>query len=102
MNSYKVTLGQEEDGSSLLKLAFGEPASNVEIVVDAVTAIHALDLKGGRLIRINGPASLPVAVAISHEVGHKYGVVAVWDPKIGKYVVAISHDPDLRIGDLID
>jgi hypothetical protein len=29
-------------------------------------------------------------------------VVAVFDPKLGKYVVAVSHGTDHNVGDLID
>jgi len=54
------------------------------------------------MIKINGPASLPVAAVITHAVAHRYGVVAVFDPKLGRYVVAISHDETHRPGDLID
>jgi CRISPR-associated protein Csx3 len=60
------------------------------------------ELSGGKIIKLNGPASLPVAVLISHELAHLYEVVAVFDPKIGKYVVSISHGPDYTPGDLID
>lgn len=86
----------------VLKLSFGTPAQNDQIVKDAVEAIKNLNLEGGKIIKLNGPASLPVAIALSHEVGHIYGAIAAFDPKLGKYVVAISHDPEFKIGDLID
>jgi CRISPR-associated protein Csx3 len=95
--TYKVSL--EGD---VLKLSFGTPAQNDQIVKDAVEAVRDLGLEGGKIIKLNGPASLPVAIALSHEVGHIYGAIAAFDPKLGKYVVAISHDPELKIGDLID
>ena len=96
-DSYKVVL--EGD---VLRLSFGVPAQNDQIVKDALAAIRELKLQGGRVIKLNGPASLPVAVALTHEVEHVYGAVAVYDPKMGKYVVAVSHSPDFTIGDLID
>ena len=89
----------------ILRLSFGAPAQNDEIVRDAVAAVKSLKLKGGKLIKLNGPASLPVACALAHELGHLYGALAVFDPKLDgtkKYVVAISHDPDFAVGDLID
>ena len=94
--TYNVTL----DGD-ILKVGFGEPAQNDQLVRDAQKAIKALDLKGGRLVKINGPASLPVAVVISHELGHLYETVAVFDPKLGKYVVSVTHGTDYSLGDLI-
>lgn len=94
--TYSVILEGE-----ILKLSFGAPAQNDQIVRDAVAAVKALSLQGGKVIKLNGPASLPVAIAIAHEVGHLYGAVAAFDPKLGKYVVAISHDPSLKVGDLI-
>ncbi len=102
MASYKINL---EEGN-LLRVAFGDPAQNDQIVKDAVERLGELvatgELSGGPVIRINGPASLPVAVVIAHAVAHIYGAVAVFDPKLGKYVVAVSHDPQLKVGDLID
>jgi CRISPR-associated protein Csx3 len=97
MSTYNVV----RDGD-VLKLSFGAQAQNDQIVKDAVAAVKALELEGGKVIKLNGPASLPVAIALSHEVGHLFGAVAAFDPKLGKYVVAISHDPDFAVGDLID
>ena len=98
MTTYNVVL----EGGDTLKLSFGAQAQNDVIVRDAVAAVKALNLTGGKLIKLNGPASLPVACAIAHEVGHLYGAVACFDPKLTKYVVAVSHDPEFTLGDLID
>ena len=97
MTTYNVV--KEGD---VLKLSFGAPVSNDQIVRDAITAVKDLNLVGGKIVKFNGPASLPVAMALAHEVGHKFGAVAAFDPKLGKYVVDISHDPDLKVGDLVD
>lgn len=98
MATYNVVL----EGSNLLKMSFGTPAQNDQIVRDAVTAVKALNLEGGKIMKLNGPASLPVAISIGHEIGHLYGAIACFDPKLAKYVVAISHDPDFAIGQLVD
>lgn len=102
MSAYKISL---EDGN-ILKIGFGEAAQNDAIVRDAVERLAEMtksgELKGGELIRINGPASLPVAVAIAHAVNHLYATVAVFDPKMAKYVVAVSHGDVYKPGDLID
>lgn len=91
---------------NVLRVGFAEPAQNDQIVRDAVTRLDEMaaagELAGGRLIKINGPASLPVAVAIAHAISHLFEVVGVYDPKLGKYVVSVSHGAEYRPGDLID
>ncbi|MFZ2664165.1 MAG: CRISPR-associated protein Csx3 [Patescibacteria group bacterium] len=83
-----------------------EPAQNNVIVRDATVRIDGMKasgkLPGGSIIKINGPASLPVAVAIAHGLLHLYETVAVFDPKLGRYVVAVCHSNLYLPGDLID
>lgn len=94
-----------EDGN-ILRVGFGDPAQNDQIVRDAKARLDEMvasgELAGGRVIKINGPASLPVAMAIAHAIGHLYEVVAVFDPKIAKYVVSVSHGAEYKAGDLLD
>lgn len=101
MATYKISLE-----GNLLRVGFGDPAQNDQIVRDAVTRLAEMtasgELAGGPLIKVNGPASLPVAIAIAHAVAHLYEVVGVFDPKLGKYVVAVSHGATYKAGDLID
>jgi CRISPR-associated protein Csx3 len=101
MNTYNINL---VDG--ILKVGFGAPAQNDQIVRDAKARLDEMvksgELAGGKVIKINGPASLPVAVAIAHAVNHIYETVAVFDPKLAKYVVAVSHGTTHMVGDLID
>ncbi len=91
---------------NVLKVGFGDPAQNDQIVRDAEKRCDELiasgELAGGDVIRVNGPASLPVAMVLCHKVEHLYGAVACFDPKLAKYVVAISHNPSYAVGDLID
>ena len=105
MPPYMLELLKSKNGD-LLKVRFGEPAQNDRIVRHVAARIDEMsedgELAGGKLMRINGPASLPVCMAISHKLAHLYGALAWYDPKMGKYVVAITHDPDYRIGDLLD
>lgn len=90
----------------VLRIGFGKPAQNNQIVRDAVGRLNEMvknkELMGGSLIKINGAASLPVVVAIAHGIGHLYKTVAVFDPKLGRYVVAVSHGDQYCPGDLID
>ena len=96
----------KKEGEEILKIGFGRPAQNDEIVREAVKELEEMkargELRGGRLIKLNGPASLPVIVAIAHQLSHIFAYLAIYDPKIGKYVVAIAHGPEYRPGDLID
>jgi len=101
MTTYNIT----RDGNTL-KVGFGEPAQNDQIVRDVVARLDEMEsageLNGGGLIKLNGPASLPVAVAIAHGVLHKFSAVGVFDPKLNQYVIAATHDPAYAVGDLIE
>ena len=89
----------------ILTVGFCGAANNDEIVKDATARLEEMcangDLGGGGLIKVNGPASVPVAMVLAHELAHLFGAVACFDPKMDKYVVAISHSPDFAIGDWI-
>lgn len=83
------------------KVGFGTPASNQEIVRDVTAQLKAAPPGGGKLLLIDGPASLPVAFVLCHAVAHLFGAVAVRDPKLGGYIVCVSHDPAYKISDLV-
>jgi CRISPR-associated protein Csx3 len=102
MATFHIAVASQDQDAVTLKLSFGDPAQNDSIVRDAVKALKDLELKGGKLVKLNGPASLPVAVALAHGLVHLFGVVAVFDPKLAKFVVAVSHDPRHNPGDLIE
>jgi len=103
MATYNISFDPQ---SGVLRVAFGDPAQNDQIVRAAVKRLAEMtesgELSGGPMIKINGPASLPVAVAIAHGVSHLFETVAVFDPKLGKYVVSVSHGETYKPGDLID
>lgn len=93
-----------DTGATLLRLAFGEPATNDVIVreVDArMRELKGEGLAGGRLVLLNGAASLAAISVIVHHVAHLFGAVGVFDPKLDGYVVVISHDPAFSPGDLL-
>lgn len=91
--------------NNVLRLAFGEPEGNNQIVLDAVKRLDEMEKKGelggGGVILLNGPASLPVAVAIAHTIAHRFSAVGVFDPKLNGYVVAVSHDREHELGSII-
>lgn len=86
---------------------FGDtPAQNDALVKEAALRIRKLidsgAIKGGELIKLNGPATLPIAFVLAHKLNHLYQAVAVYDPKLLKYVVAIAHGGKYSVGDLVD
>ncbi|PSB58759.1 CRISPR-associated protein Csx3 [Chamaesiphon polymorphus] len=96
-------------GDTLI-VSFGEPANNNRIVVEVSAKIERLietkQMRGGKLLKITGRQSIPVAYTICHQVAHLYGAVAVFDPKMGgkgidAYIVAISHSPDYQVGQIL-
>lgn len=100
--TYEIRILSTSEGAITLGVSFGVPAQNDALVRDAMAAMDELSLPGGKAIRFNGPASLPVAMALCHRVAHLFGYVACDDPKLQKYVVAVSHDPVVKPGDLMD
>jgi len=102
MTSYNIEINPE---ANLLTIGFGAPAQNNQLVKDADKALQELidnkKITGGEVIRINGPASLPVAMVIAHKLDHLYQAIAVFDPKLSKYVVSIAHGDQYAIGDLL-
>lgn len=103
MSTYTITREPRAgDDVVLLKIGFGEQqATNDVIVKDAQAQCVQLGDIGGKLCLLNGPASLPVAFVLCHHLAHRFGAVAVFDPKLGGYVVAVSHDPDNPVGKVI-
>ncbi len=102
--SVTVAVDRLGDGSDLLRVVLnrdGGPWTNETLVADMTAAIRALDLAGGRLLRVTGAMSLPMGFAVAHATAHLYGAVAVHDPKLSADVVAITHDPSLPPGTLL-
>jgi CRISPR-associated protein Csx3 len=101
MASYRAEIVNQSDGILTVALGFEEPAQNDKIVRDAIEAMAGLKLQGGKGIKLDGKCSIPAALAIGHAVAHLFGFVAFFDPKLGQFVVCVSHDPAVRPGDLI-
>lgn len=100
---FNVEKVSEIDDIVELRISFGVQAQNPQMVPDAVAAIRDLNLTGGKLIKFNGPSTLPVAMALVHEVAHLFGAVACFDPKIAPgYVVCITHDPQFELGQQLE
>lgn len=101
-DTYTVEKMSDAGGVVELKIGFTAVAApTTRIVPDAVAAIASLHLTGGKLVKFNGPAALPVAMALAHAVAHLFGAVACFDPKLGGYVVCITHAPEYALGQLL-
>lgn len=59
---YSITPRTLAGGGVLLQVAFGSPAANTAIVAELVGTLKSLELSGGPLLLIDGPASLPGGV----------------------------------------
>ena len=102
MTTFNVTLGDKIADFQQVSISFGTPATNQEIVIDAALGFRAIAKQlHGTVVAINGAASLIAALAIAHEVAHITKAVAAFDPKLGKYVVAISHDSSYKVGSVL-
>jgi CRISPR-associated protein Csx3 len=44
----------------------------------------------------------PVAFVLAHKLAHIYGAVSFYDPKLGKYIICIRHNPTYKLGNLVD
>ena len=99
-SAYKIS--REGD---VLRLSFGAPAQNDHIVRDAVACLDEMgqsgELDGGGLIKLNGPASLPVAVAIANALSGRFEAVAVFDPKLNGYIISVTNSPNYELGSII-
>jgi len=104
--SEKPSFFVELNGNNLL-VDFNrlQEVTNDRLVKDANAQMDLLVnsgvLSGGELLKISGPISVPISYVISHRVSHLYKAVAMFDPKMSRYVVTSSHDPNYRLGDTI-
>lgn len=64
--------------------------------------INSQIIKGGELLKINGKSSVAVSYMIAHKLGHLYGNIAVWDPKLCDYVITLRHGGKYAEGELIN
>jgi CRISPR-associated protein Csx3 len=97
-----------DETQNLMSVGFGdEPANNSVLVKEVFSIIERLknqviESHKGTALRITGAASLPVACVLASALAHIVPALAVFDPKLGKYVVSISHSPAYFVGDLLD
>lgn len=82
------------------------PVDGDQILRDAKTRLDEMiksgDLAGGKLLKIYGRMSLPVAYVFAHDLVHLYGAIAVSDTRLGAYVVVSSTTPDYPLASRIN
>jgi CRISPR-associated protein Csx3 len=101
--SFKLASVIHTDNSTELLIGFskGLKEENSQLLKDALRLLKTEALLGGHLIKLNGECSLPVAMALAHAVADIFQVVACFDPKLNSYVVCISRDPAIPVGQII-
>ena len=70
----------------------------VKFVAEKLLKLIENEPMRGRLLKINGAQSVPIAYHIAHKAAHLYGAVAIFDPKLSGYVISITHDPEYELG----
>ena len=104
MNAYQIETTTVFVGgvtTTLLKGSFGAPAGGDEIAKTVAARMAELENEHGQLALWNGPATVVASFAVGHVLAHRFGAVGVYDPKLLGYVVAVSHDPERPVGDII-
>jgi len=75
------------------------------VVQDAHAAMLELErrgeLAGGGVLCIDGRCSVAAAVTLTHFLSHLFAAIAVFDPKLDRYIVCVSHDASFTVGQLI-
>ena len=100
-----------EDG--VLRVAFDGSSDGSQIAKDIAARLDEMiktgevspaDLLKVNIAEVNVPAPLPriAAMVIVSQLSHLFEAIGVFDPKLNKYVVAISHSSKYAVGDLID
>lgn len=89
--------------ATIVRVGFADPAQNDQIVREVEGRLAELKAAGlgGQLALVNGPASLPIAVMLGHALAHCFAAVAIFDPKMAGYVVAMSHGGPYPVGTVI-
>jgi hypothetical protein len=101
-SSFQASAVALNNDCTLLRVSKNPPVVlGSQHLLDAMQAIHRLQLGGGKGIYIDGPMTLPIAAAYSHLLSHLYGFVAVFDPKLRGFVVAVSHSPEVELGQIL-
>lgn len=76
-------------------------ATNCELVKFVDQEKRRVFSPGSRLLKINGAISLCILANLLPDLAYLYNAIAIFDPKLGFYVVCRSDIPDFKVGDLL-
>jgi CRISPR-associated protein Csx3 len=97
-DTLKVDFAKKADGTPI-------PADGDEMVRDAAARLQEMaeagELRGGDLLKIDGRISILVSYAIAHHVAHLYRAIAIADPRLSAYIVAMSTAAEYPVGSRI-
>ena len=109
-SEYSFVINLKAD--NILKVGFNSKitANGDRIVKETAVQLDKLMDSGrlkGKLLKISGRASVLASFVIANKLAHCYGAIALFEPKEGntgldRYIVAISHNPDYRVGQTLD
>jgi len=101
-DTYRIE-ATREGSRTTYTIGFGdEPADNMDLAQLVAKATYEIPAElHGSLALVTGKASLPISYALAHNLSHFHAAVAVYDPKLQGFIVAISHDPRYTLGLLI-
>ncbi len=108
MTTYQMRLNRDTLEVDFAKTPEGYPipANGDKIVQDVEMRLQEMiatgELTGGELLKINGRISVPASYTVSHQLGHLYRAIAVFDPRLAAYIVVASTTPNYPIGSRID
>jgi CRISPR-associated protein Csx3 len=106
-DSYLIKrVNDSSDGATILSIGFNPEigADPGQVLVDAIAALDKVDLKGGKLVKLNGMASLPIIASLTDRLSRNYDAIAVYDPKIPgdeKYVITHTKTREYTFGEKI-
>ena len=89
----KIKNGKEVDGDQILR----DAKAQLEGLINSGKLP-----RGNRLLKIDGRSTVLAGFLIADRLAHRYSSLAVFDPKLGKYVVTISHSQDYQIGQVLN
>ena len=101
-DTYKIQ-ATRKGSQTTYTIGFGdEPADNTDLAQLVSKATYEIPSElHGSVALITGKASLPISYGLAHNLAHYHTAVAVYDPKLQGFVVAITHDPRYTLGLLI-
>jgi CRISPR-associated protein Csx3 len=72
------------------------------VAFEQVISSGLLDRTNVRICHYSRPIYVSDVMSRYDAVSHAHDAVAVWDPKLSKYVVSVAHGPTYELGQLID